>query len=193
VAAGPATLRAARAIGRSATMPTGPRGSRSLPGTYSDKRNFRADHSGRRPCVYRKLDSAIVVMKAAEDGRRLRMLIAPAKKRESVNLSAMPADGTRAAHSPEGEISAHPVSRADFSNTTGPYACEIEALLHARLGGSKAAMSGSGAKLTSPPMRRIRSPGCARAASGHAAAPLPKSVMNSRRLMGSPVRPRITP
>src|SRR6516164_2184900 len=36
----------------------------------------------------------------------------------------------------------------------------------------------------STPMRRTRSPCCARAASGHAAAP-PKSVMNSRRLMTS--------
>src|SRR5215831_4422319 len=34
-------------------------------------------------------------------------------------------------------------------------------------------------------MSRIRSPCCARAASGHAAAP-PRSVMNSRRLIASP-------
>jgi hypothetical protein len=33
---------------------------------------------------------------------------------------------------------------------------------------------------------------CARAASGHAAAELPRSAMNSRRLMGLTPRPRIT-
>ena len=44
----------------------------------------------------------------------------------------------------------------------------------------------------STPMRRIRSGCCARAASGHAAAP-PISVMNSRRLMGFVLRPRTTP
>ena len=36
---------------------------------------------------------------------------------------------------------------------------------------------------SSTPMRRIRSPCCARAASGHAAAAPPRSVMNSRRCM----------
>ena len=36
-------------------------------------------------------------------------------------------------------------------------------------------------------MRRIRSPYCARAASGHAAAAPPKSVMKSRRLISAPV------
>src|SRR5438552_2804741 len=41
------------------------------------------------------------------------------------------------------------------------------------------------------PMRRIRLRDCARAASGHAAA-LPRTLMNSRRLMCSPHRPRIT-
>jgi hypothetical protein len=41
------------------------------------------------------------------------------------------------------------------------------------------------------PIRRIRS-GCARAASGHAATPLPRSAMNSRRLIGLTPRPRIT-
>jgi hypothetical protein len=35
------------------------------------------------------------------------------------------------------------------------------------------------------PMRRIRSRCCARAASGHAAAP-PSSVMNARRFIGYP-------
>ena len=35
-------------------------------------------------------------------------------------------------------------------------------------------------------MRRIRSPCCARAASGHAAAAPPSSVMNSRRLIAAP-------
>src|SRR5262249_53992068 len=45
---------------------------------------------------------------------------------------------------------------------------------------------------TSTPMCRTRSPCCARAASGHAAAALPKRVMNSRRLMGLTPRPRIT-
>src|SRR6266545_7620745 len=39
----------------------------------------------------------------------------------------------------------------------------------------------------STPMRRIRSRCCARAASGHAAAP-PSSVMNSRRFIRSPRR-----
>ena len=43
----------------------------------------------------------------------------------------------------------------------------------------------------STPTRRTRSP-CARAASGHAAAPTPSSVMNSRRLMSS-LSPRIAP
>jgi hypothetical protein len=33
---------------------------------------------------------------------------------------------------------------------------------------------------------------CAHAASGHAATPLPRSAMNSRRLMGLTPRPRIT-
>ena len=37
----------------------------------------------------------------------------------------------------------------------------------------------------STPMRRTRSPCCARAASGHAAA-VPRDVMNSRRLIGLP-------
>jgi hypothetical protein len=43
------------------------------------------------------------------------------------------------------------------------------------------------------PMRRIASDCCARAASGHAAAP-PSSVMNSRRLIGSlpPAKGQIT-
>jgi hypothetical protein len=40
--------------------------------------------------------------------------------------------------------------------------------------------------------RRIRSPCCARAASGHAATPPPTRVMKSRRLMGLTPRPRIT-
>ena len=35
-------------------------------------------------------------------------------------------------------------------------------------------------------MRRIRSGCCARAANGHAAAMLPRRVMNSRRLIASP-------
>jgi hypothetical protein len=39
-------------------------------------------------------------------------------------------------------------------------------------------------------MRRIRSACCARAASGHAAAALPTSAMNSLRLMGFALRPR---
>ena len=43
----------------------------------------------------------------------------------------------------------------------------------------------SAASVMSTPMRRIRSPCCARAASGHAAAP-PSSVMNSRRSLPSP-------
>ena len=37
-------------------------------------------------------------------------------------------------------------------------------------------------------MRRIRSACCARAASGHAAAAPPRSVMNSRRFIAAPVR-----
>ena len=41
---------------------------------------------------------------------------------------------------------------------------------------------------TSTPMRRIRSPCCARAASGHATAAPPRSVMNSRRFIRSPRR-----
>ena len=48
-----------------------------------------------------------------------------------------------------------------------------------------------GGKYMSTPMRRIRSPCCARATIGHAAAP-PRSVMNSRRLMCS-LRLRVTP
>jgi hypothetical protein len=43
------------------------------------------------------------------------------------------------------------------------------------------ACGSSAGKFTSTPMRRIRSPCCARAASGHAAAP-PRSVMNTRRV-----------
>ena len=50
----------------------------------------------------------------------------------------------------------------------------------------------SAAKFMSTPMRRIRSRCCARAASGHAAAAPPSSVMNSRRLMCS-LRLRVTP
>jgi winged helix-turn helix protein len=41
----------------------------------------------------------------------------------------------------------------------------------------------SSASGISTPMRRTRSPCCARAASGHAAAALPNSVMNVRRFM----------
>ena len=41
----------------------------------------------------------------------------------------------------------------------------------------------SAATAMSTPMRRMRSPCCARAASGHAAAAPPSSVMNSRRPM----------
>src|SRR5437870_4540640 len=41
------------------------------------------------------------------------------------------------------------------------------------------------------PMRRIRPPCCARAASGHAAAAPPRSVMNSRRFIRSPHRPLV--
>jgi hypothetical protein len=41
----------------------------------------------------------------------------------------------------------------------------------------------NGPRHVNTPMGRIRSPFCARAASGHAAAP-PNSVMKSRRLMG---------
>jgi hypothetical protein len=37
-------------------------------------------------------------------------------------------------------------------------------------------------------MRRTRSPCCARAATGHAAAAPPSNVMNSRRLIGHPCR-----
>jgi hypothetical protein len=44
----------------------------------------------------------------------------------------------------------------------------------------------SEARFMSTPMRRVRSRCCARAASGHAAAALPSSVMNSRRRMGYP-------
>ena len=40
---------------------------------------------------------------------------------------------------------------------------------------------------SSTPMRRVRSRCCARAATGHAAAP-PSNVMNSRRFTASPVR-----
>ena len=46
----------------------------------------------------------------------------------------------------------------------------------------------SAAKLMSTPIRRIRSGCCARAANGHAAAALPRRVMNSRRCMC----PRVT-
>ena len=49
--------------------------------------------------------------------------------------------------------------------------------------------SGSSALVPmSTPMRRMRSPCCARAASGHAAAAPPSSVMNSRRCSGRDVR-----
>jgi hypothetical protein len=52
-----------------------------------------------------------------------------------------------------------------------------------------ASASGSSALwLMSTPMRSIRSPGCARAASGHVAAAPPSSVMNERRLIRSPRR-----
>ena len=47
------------------------------------------------------------------------------------------------------------------------------------------ASGSSAARFMSTPMRRIRSGCCARAASGHAAAP-PSSVMNSRRLIAAP-------
>ena len=43
-------------------------------------------------------------------------------------------------------------------------------------------------QLMSTPMRRIRSPCCARAASGHAAAAPPSSVMNSRRFILALIR-----
>src|SRR5262245_49637948 len=49
----------------------------------------------------------------------------------------------------------------------------------------------------STPMRRIRSPCCARAASGHAAAAPPRNVMNARRfipaIIRSPHRTRHSP
>src|SRR5215831_2949652 len=41
------------------------------------------------------------------------------------------------------------------------------------------------ANIVNTPMRRIRSPCCARAASGQTATLLPRSAMNSRRLMGA--------
>ena len=46
----------------------------------------------------------------------------------------------------------------------------------------------SAAKLMITPMRRIRSPRCARAASGHAAAAPPSSVINSRRFIFAVIR-----
>ena len=47
----------------------------------------------------------------------------------------------------------------------------------------------SAARFMTTPMRRARSGCCARAVSGHAAAP-PRSVMNARRLMGAYPRPK---
>jgi hypothetical protein len=49
----------------------------------------------------------------------------------------------------------------------------------------RACSASSEPRFMSTPMRRIRSPCCARAASGHAAAPPPSSVMNVRRLIRS--------
>ena len=50
------------------------------------------------------------------------------------------------------------------------------------------AAASSALMLMSTPMRRIRSPCCPRAASGHAAAAPPSSVMNSRLFIQSPRR-----
>src|SRR5262249_44156812 len=52
--------------------------------------------------------------------------------------------------------------------------------------------SGSSAAVDiNTPLRRIRPPCCARAANGHVAAAPPSNAMNSRRLMGLSLQPRL--
>ena len=79
----------------------------------------------------------------------------------------------------------HRYSIRRFRPSDQPRSCRpwTKALLRACHSGSPA-----GKEPTSTPMRRTRSPCCARAASGHAAAALPNSLMSSRLFTQSPRR-----
>src|SRR6516225_1668543 len=79
---------------------------------------------------------------------------------------------------------AHRTSMLTLRPTAQPASCRP-----CRNAATRLCPSGSSAaKCISTPMRRMRSPCCARAASGQAAAARPTSVMNSRRFTRSPRR-----